>query len=215
MQRVNIFILVLVIVVSCTSPNNKIDSIAVINTNSSNQLESSDSFNTAQVPVYESVDKENVEDGSDYLKHMGYGIKIHKPFGWKKFPAQAEHTILKVGYKKYGAQVSLIRMHDLNANFTDSDLEYSVTSLLKDMSESGITLQNVIKQKTYYKGCLASKINATYILYQGEQSLVEKYIVIQFVRDGILYTISSTYPEMLVQEVGYSIDKIINSIEFD
>jgi hypothetical protein len=200
--------------ISCTSLSDQKTNIDQ-NQNSSKNLDNNKFDHASNNLDFEQVDKENIEDGVDYIKHTNYDIKIYKPADWSRFPAQSEHTILKVANKKLGAQVSLNRLRDINTDFTESDLDYKLNIFLDELVESGVRLQNVIKQKTIFKGCKAIRLDATFILYQGNNTLVEKFISYQFIRDNILYTLTATFPEILIAEVGYSVDKILNSLTFE
>jgi hypothetical protein len=208
-----LFLFLILCTISCTTPSNH-DTTNENSKKVSQDLENSKITNDSNEPIYESADKVNVEDGINYIKHTKYGIKMLKPTGWKKFPCQSEHTILKVANKKYGAQVSLNRLRDINNDFEESDLDYNLKIFLEEVSKNGLVLQNVIKQKTLYKGLTAIRLDATYMLYKGDSSLVEKIIIYQFINDNILYTLSTTFPEILTEEVGYSVFEILNSITF-
>jgi len=213
MQHYIIFLLILGII-SCTSPNKRETTIEK-SKDASQNIENTKITNQYNTHVYESVDKENIEDGINYIKHTKYGIKMLKPIGWQQFPCQAEHTILKVANKKYGAQVSLNRLRDITTDIEESDLDFNLKIFLEELTASGVVLQNVIKQKTLYQGFSAIRLEATYMLYRGDSSLVEKFIIYQFIRGNILYTLSTTFPEIFTVEVGYSVDEILNSITFE
>lgn len=163
----------------------------------------------------EPVDKLNVIESNNTILNATYNVSLAIPRKWKSSYGQAEHTILKVIYQYMGAQVSLIRLKEKFNSYTETELDGSLSELISNMASAGITLQNAKEIETTCLGYRAKRIDANYMLHEGELSIVENYIAISFVKDGALYTLSATFPQKLSGQLMRDIDQIFNSIQFN
>ena len=209
-----IWLVYFVIFNSCVNPfpEKKGNNIMVDSTYESKTINNNISSENHEI---ESVDKFNVIVTNNLVTNATYNVSLSIPRNWKRFHGQAEHTILKIGNKKLGAQVSLIRMKEKYNNMNESELDMPLSDYISKIAESGLNLQNAKEIETTCLGYRAKRIDANYILYEGDLSIVENYIAISFIKDGALYTLSTTFPQMLSDQVMGDIDFVFNSIQFN
>lgn len=212
---IHVSIIVAIVSSSCVDPfQNKKEKPIEIDTNGTQSTIENNSLNNLNHDV-EPVDKFNIAESPNSVTNLTYKVNMAKPRNWKRFHGQAEHTILKVANKKMGAQVSLIRIKEIYNNFTDSELDLPSSEYITKIAGAGINFQNAKEIETTFLGYRAKRIDANYLLYQGDLSIVENYIAISFVKDGALYTVSATFPQILSDQVMSDIDRILNSINFN